>query len=304
MEKKVILFPELGSKGRLGNQLFQLASMLALSFETNSKIKLPSNLYSRIMHGQKCLLEHFKHNLVLMNSEEEYIYNSQEHVSLVFPQENDKWDRENFLNIEFDKIHLHNWPESELYFKKYKDKIKERLSLVDTIQEIGDSYINTIKKANQIPIEVVGIHIRRGDVIPDINELQWNHIIVSIKKTINIYFNDKKYKFLFFTGGSHTNDNSDDVKWIKNNFNDLNYSVCESNNILSDLASMIACDHMILTSRSTIGWWGAYLNKKDTKRIYVPKYTFPPIPVNASIFWAEEFIQIEMYNLLTDKNNK
>jgi hypothetical protein len=298
MEEKLILFQDLGSKGRLGNQLFQIAAMLALSFETNAKITLPYDLYTRVMHGQQCLLGYFKHNLSLMNNEEAYRHNYQNKISIVFPQENDKWDREGFINTKFDIIHLFDWPESELYFKKYKDKIKERLSLVDTIQVIGDNYINTLKQTNQISTEVVGIHIRRGDVIPDINELQWNHIIESIKNTINIYFNDKKYKFLFFTGGSHTNDNSDDVKWIKNNFNDLNYSVCESNNILLDLASMIACDHMILTSRSTIGWWGGYLNKKETKRIYVPKHTFPPVPVNASIFWADEFIQIEMYDML------
>ena len=54
---------------------------------------------------------------------------------------------------------------------------------------------------------------------------------------------------------------------------------------------MTKCDHMILTARSTLSWWGSYLNKNPTKKIIVPKYV-PGMPFSPEIYWSDEFIQV------------
>lgn len=294
----MILFPNLALNGRLGNQMFQLATMLALSFESGSPLKLPSNIYNRITHGQQSLLKYLNHDLECMTSTEENYYNNLCDVNIQFPEENDtNWKRSEFINTQFNIIQLNGWPESELFFIKYKDQIKNRLSLNDEIQKIGNSYIYTLKEKIHSQIEVVGIHIRRGDITIGINEAEWSHIVESCKNVKDTYFNDKQYIFLFFTGGNHSNDNTEDIKWVRNNFNEENCYICDHNDTLLDFSTMIACDHMILMNRSTLGWWAGYLNTNKNKKIIVPKKTYPPIRVTPDIFWAEEFIQIDMYNL-------
>ena len=188
----MILFPNLALNGRLGNQMFQLATMLALSFESGSPLKLPSNIYNRITHGQQSLLKYLNHDLECMTSTEENYYNNLCDVNIQFPEENDtNWKRSEFINTQFNIIQLNGWPESELFFIKYKDQIKNRLSLNDEIQKIGNSYIYTLKEKIHSQIEVVGIHIRRGDITIGINEAEWSHIVESCKNVKDTYFNDK-----------------------------------------------------------------------------------------------------------------
>ena len=69
----MIIFPEIGRHGRLGNQMFQLATMKALALETNTECYLPNDLDEREHHGQKCLLNHFDHKLPV---DSEGIYNN------------------------------------------------------------------------------------------------------------------------------------------------------------------------------------------------------------------------------------
>ena len=54
----MITFLELGSLGRLGNQLFQYAALRALGLEKDYEVKIP-NPSSKEWHGQKCFLNNF-----------------------------------------------------------------------------------------------------------------------------------------------------------------------------------------------------------------------------------------------------
>jgi len=183
---------------------------------------------------------------------------------------------------------LHGQYESELYFSEFKEEIKGMFEFVDEIQEFSSMYISLLKQINPGK-EIVGIHFRRGDYLETINSpiLFLNFLDAAKIK----YFNNDKYVFLVFTGGNTVegNSNESDINWCKKNIG--NAVFCEENNTIKDLAIMTKCDHMMLTTKSTLGWWGAYLNKNPSKKIVVPELIIGPT-FNPDIFWPAEFIKV------------
>jgi len=278
----MFFFPELGRAGRLGNQMFQLAALKALALKNNLPLYLPDDFAVRNHHGQVCLLNYFKHNLPLIDKDDckhlQIFKQADDHLSVI-----DK----RFFDIS-GSIALEGFFESELYFKEYKEHILSLFTFVDSIDTFALEYISSIK--NKYPNkEIVGIHFRRGDYresneTPDIF-LQFIHFAQGTE------FTEDKYIFLVFTGGNTEkgNSNESDINWCKQNIH--NSLFCEVNDTIKDLAIMTKCDHMILTTKSTLGWWGAYLNKNTQKKIIVPGISIGPT-FNPEIFWPKEFIKI------------
>ncbi len=183
---------------------------------------------------------------------------------------------------------LHGQYESELYFSDYKEEIKGMFEFVDEIQDFSSMYISLVKQINPGK-EIVGIHFRRGDYLETINS---PILFLKFLDAARIkYFNNDKYLFLVFTGGNteEGNSNESDMNWCKKNIG--NSIFCEVNDTIKDLAIMTKCDHMMLTTKSTLGWWGAYLNKNPSKKIVVPEFIIGPT-YNPDIFWPAEFIKV------------
>jgi hypothetical protein len=278
----MFFFPELGRAGRLGNQMFQLAALKALALKNNLPLYLPDDIAVRNHHGQICLLNYFKHNLPLIDKDDckhlQMFKQADDHLSVI-----DK----RFFDIS-GSMALEGFFESELYFKEYKEHILSLFTFVDSIDTFALEYISSIK--NKYPNkEIVGIHFRRGDYresneTPDIF-LQFIHFAQGTE------FNDDKYIFLLFTGGNQEkgNSNESDMNWCKQHM--PNTLFCEVNNTIKDLAIMTKCDHMILSTKSTLGWWGAYLNKNPQKKIIVPGISIGPT-FNPNLFWPKEFIKV------------
>ena len=57
---------------------------------------------------------------------------------------------------------------------------------------------------------------------------------------------------------------------MKIEFNNVKNAHYSENSVISDLQFIINADICIL-SCSTFSWWGAWLNEKKTKTIFVPK---------------------------------
>jgi hypothetical protein len=282
-----ILFPNIGREGRLGNVMFQYAAIKAMAIEKGVRPQLPWNIDEREHHGQRCLLKYFKHTAIPFTEEEAVTFQG---IEYHFPGEDEVVNREHYLSLPL-PIKLSGHPESELFFKKYAAEIKKEFEFVDEIEEYSKKYIQAIRERKG-SVEIVGIHIRRGD--RDIVDLYTPWFRVFIGYVLENIFKDSNYMFLVFTGGAHANnnDNSSDIEWCKQNLSiDSRIEFCEVNDTIKDLAIMTKCDHMILTLRSTLSWWGAYLNKNPTKKIIVPK-KIVGMPFFPEIYWSDEFIQI------------
>jgi hypothetical protein len=280
----MILFPEVGRCGRLGNQLFQISSSLALAYKHNTDFFLPHDIYERVHDGQQCLLKHFVNNIKMLPNE-------------VIPQTT-RFQEELSVSKKIDtryfelgtNVSLHGFFESEQYFEEYKERIKSVFQFEESIDNFSTNYINVLKSLHN-DAEIVGIHFRRGDY----HEPQKDPgmFFRFAQQAITEYFQDKPYIFLIFSGGNKEN-SGEDIEYCKEMFSiskDHTIVFCELKDTIRELSIMTNCDHMILTTKSTLGWWGAYLNKNKDKKIIVPKEYIGP-EYNSETLWPKEFTQM------------
>jgi hypothetical protein len=287
----MIVFNSLGNNGRLGNLMFQYAALKALAHKLNCQAKIPANIFNRIHHGQQCLLNCFNINCNVYQDDELKDFNYFNESDYC----NGGYYTDKFWSCDKNTI-LHGYFESELYFENIKDEIKKEYELKDEYKNYVIDYMKNIK-TKYVDHEIIGVHIRRGDYLDPQNGAEFittpEYNIIYLKKAFN-HFNDLKKKvYIIFTGGSVTNnnDNNEDIIWCKNNIVNNNeillYS--ENNNTIQDLGLMSLCDHLILNSSSTLGWWAAYLNTNINKKIIVPKNLGFK---SEDTFWLSSFIKI------------
>jgi hypothetical protein len=293
----MITFSRLGNYGRLGNAMFQYAAIKALACKLNCEAKIPPDLFDRLHHGQKCLLQCFNLHCETYSLEELNNLGSFYECNYC----DGGYYTEQFWNCK-KNTNLFGYFESELYFQNIKNKIKEEYQLKDEYNNYCLEYIKNIR--NVYPEhQIIGINIRRGDYLNPENGAEFittnDYTIQYLKKAFENFNDNEKKLFLVFTGGSTENNNRNeiDIEWCKNNIMNFNinkeneyiFLFCECNDTILDFGIMTLCDHLILNSTSTLGWWAAYLNKNEQKRIVVNNnLEFK----SKETFWLPEYIQI------------
>lgn len=142
------------------------------------------------------------------------------------------------------QILLDGYWQSEKYFENYRNEI---LYLFNFPYQKKEGYVSC--------------HVRRGDYVqlrdkhPEITK-QWYEEVMSL-------FGGYKYKFF-----------SDDISWCKQQFGDRNDCEFSTNtNEVDDMVEASCCEHSII-SPSTFGWWIAYLNRNENKKVYIPNLWF------------------------------
>jgi hypothetical protein len=84
-------------------------------------------------------------------------------------------------------------------------------------------------------------------------------------------FEDKQVTFLVFAGGSRENKQED--PFFMKDFDDR-FILCSSDDTIKDFSRMISCDNNICCHLTTFGWWAAYLNENEDKKVFIPKNYF------------------------------
>ena len=115
----------------------------------------------------------------------------------------------------------------------------------------------------------ISVHIRRGDYLLESNAQYLGGICTQEYYERAIYYMKKQKencRFCFL---------SDDIQWVKQNFNVENSIYIESNNFSQyedwyDMYLMSICKHNIIAN-STFSWWGAWLNQNPEKIVIAPK---------------------------------
>lgn len=280
-------------KGRLGNQLLQYAALRSIGLKNNYNITININFE---WHGQKCLLNNFNipPNIFSNNNNNNFKYKYDQ------PMITDEYGcfystvHPSILNIQ-DNTLLEGHFDNEDFFKEHRNIILNELSLKDDIQNINIEFINNIKKNNN-NCEIIGIHIRRGDIYSQ-NSFDENNVFEFINKSIN-YIKKQTNNFfcILFIGGSRVsngdnnwieNTHQQDIDWLNAYFKDFPYKNIISPGVLSndellDFSLLTLCDYNILTSKSSFSWMAAYVNKNNNKKTLVNK--------NCMLRPAEKFI--------------
>lgn len=251
-------YNRLGSNGRLGNQMFQYAGLrgIAANMGYDWVIPYPEN-YGDSNYG---LFDCFKMTNV---KEENFGFINGDNLATGCFHFN-----EDFFNKCPDNVNLHDYFQSEKYFKNIEEEIREDFTFKEDIVEPCLEVISEL-------VNPIFIHIRRGDYV---NQPQ-NHPVCSVQYYENAlnYFND--CPVLIF---------SDDIEWAKKQdifkedrfmfsefemkyeqTSDTNDGRVRSLIPYYDLCMMSLCSGGIIAN-SSMSWWGAWLIKDPSKLIVYP----------------------------------
>ena len=267
-------------QGGLGNQLFQAATAFALAKHYHTKLKLDlsflqkNNVSTETFTARGYELDVFNHKFEFADENE---------IDFFFPKNNnfykriirkakrtllkpqiikEEWSPDDFLIKTSKFSYLDGYWQSEKYFKKYGQEIRDIFQFPD-IEAVNKSISDEIGNQNS-----VSIHFRRGDFVHN-NHIKLVHGICDFKyyeNAINyvssIENNIKLYVF------------SDEPAWVKNNFKtNLKFEIVDTNSSIVDMYLMSLCKHSIIAN-SSFSWWAAWLNKSQNKIVIAPKKWF------------------------------
>jgi hypothetical protein len=223
-------------RGGLGNILFQVSTAYAVSKRDNMDFCVDLSKY----HGGRYDVNKYFPNIlrkikVCNFFNHDFFFGESQHTYSGIP----KFSSDTKLNGYF---------QSEKYFKEYRKEILELLSPnSEIINKLENRFGEILKK------DTCSIHIRRGDYI-HLSEYYFNLPLNYYEKSVNIIGSNKT--FLVF---------SDDIEWCKSNLDFIENKIFIDD--LEDYESlylMSLCKNNI-TSNSTFGWWGAWMNENEDK---------------------------------------
>lgn len=164
--------------------------------------------------------------------------------------------------ISKNKIYLRGYWQNPNYWEKCRGNLKDIFEFkIDHIDDRNKDIAKKIKSENS-----VSIHVRRGDYLWAENAEARMEIctLEYYKKAISyIYEKARNCSFYFF---------SDDPKWVRANFTELDYILIDWNqgeNSYLDMYLMSLCKHNIIAN-SSFSWWGAVLNCNKEKIVVSP----------------------------------
>ncbi|MDQ5930715.1 MAG: hypothetical protein QG594_2503 [Bacteroidota bacterium] len=251
--KDQVTFPNLGNKGRLGNQLFQIAATLSASIDHNFGCIFPDWHYNQFLKNP--ILEYSKYiPYIFYKPTDFYTEPSFRYNNINLPDTGLKLLREDV------KVYaLDGYFQSRKYFENHEAFIREQF-------EPSEELINKLyHKYGSLQFQSCAIHVRRGDYV----DLAFYH---QIKMD---YYERSMIKIQKETGIKHFYIFSDDIAWCKENFTnpEYKYTFIEGNTDFEDLILMSCCRHQIIAN-SSFSWWGAFLNRNPDKIVIFPEKWF------------------------------
>lgn len=235
-------------QGGLGNQMFQIAATLALSFENDIEAVFNSNIHFSPLQGRdvKNYINNVFRNISFFSDfKPKFLYNEPHHE---------------YSEIPFrDETCIKGYFQSEKYFQKHSDRIQKVFECPEDLKR------ELIKRNCDIfESKTVGVHVRRGDYLENLD----------IHPVCNIEYYEEALREM--TSVEQILVFSDDIEWCKNNLKfDILTKFIEKQEDYEDFYLMSLCDNFII-SNSTFSWWSAWLGETDDSVIVAPKKWFGP----------------------------
>lgn len=235
----------LNKGGRLGNQMFQYASLVGIKYKTNLNTVL----------GIQQMKDSFI-NKCFNLSDIELVEDNTIVTTTTFREKFHKFDSTVF-DI-FDETDFFGYFQNEKYFEHCKDTIKKEFTFKDTTLREVQEFIQPYKNST-----LVSVHIRRTDY----TILSKIHPVCSFEYYEKAIQHLDKSDTMFIV-------TSDDIPWCKDVFQNRNNFIFSTNPANDfDMCLISNCDHNIIAN-STYSWWGAWLGENLNKKIIAPKQWF------------------------------
>jgi hypothetical protein len=231
----MITFLNLGKKGNLGNQLFQIASTIGIAEKNNHQFCFPKWQFS----------EYFKFNF--------NCYSNVENWTSVKEEQFNYYD----WKLSDGNYDLNGWLQTEKYF--HNSNIKKVFKFNPQFEnEIVQKYSFLFSK------KTVLVSVRRGDFVnnPDYFQLSYRFYLTAL---LHHFEKLEEYNVVF---------TSDNIKYCKNHFSFLpNVFFLENLSPIEQLCLGSKFDNYII-SNSTFSWWLAWLGEKKESKIIRPIQIF------------------------------
>jgi hypothetical protein len=239
----MLAFNHLGQLGRLGNQMFQYASLRGIAKNRGYDFCIPNhNQVIKDPYGFDLKIELFypfkmtytlPHNIKLLDRG----------YAPVAQERHFHFDQTLF-NMCPDEITLAGFFQSEKYFNHIEDEIREDFSFKNEILEPCKEMVGSIR-------DVISLHVRRTDYLknPNHTTLDLDYYI----KALECF--DSDIPVIIF---------SDDISWCKKQkiFDSDRFMISESKDQYVDLCLMTLCKYHIIAN-SSFSWWGAWLSNSN-----------------------------------------
>ena len=256
----MISFPNLGKLGRLGNQLFQIASTIGEAKRNQHLYCFPEweyqDFFANKLPTAKLLIKD-------IGSEKACNYQPFTLPKLARP------------------IGVNGYFQSEKYFKHCEDQIRNQFRFSSEIE----SYIRQ-KYEDEIRTCTASIHVRRGDY-KSLSQVYYLQDMDYYSECLSLC---KANKFAIFT---------DDPEWCEENFKTFNYVLINERGHKNDLSTpeseeeskgflredliefalMTKFPNSIIAN-SSFSWWAAWLNNSTDGKVFAPKKWYKEEHVN------------------------
>ena len=264
----MLAFNNIGSLGRLGNQMFEYAALRGIAARHSYDWMIPTP-------DRKGIENYSLHDCFKLSPDR--------NEGIMF----DQYAQEpyfHFCEELFEKcpdnVSLHGFFQSWRYFANVQDEIRKDFTFHDGILNPCLEMMEELE--GQEPIM---LHVRRGDPnLTDPRGFKWSYTqcgsmhpvqpIEYYEKALKAF--DKNQPVIVF---------SDSVDWVKEQefFSGDRFMISEpedkyadgSYTPYADLCLMSLCSHAIIAN-SSMSWWGAWLQTNPDKMIFAPKMWFGP----------------------------
>jgi hypothetical protein len=266
----MIGFNLLGNLGRIGNQMFQYASLRGIAVNNNLEWRVPEKEFFGTLDPNVRNNDTSIYNAFTLNS----IKNIGMVNGLLIEENHFHFDEELFNNCP-DNVTLNGYLQTEKYFKHIESEIRKDFTFKNQIYDIAKNTFNSFNTN-----EVISLHIRRGDYV-----YNPNHPVQTLDyyaKALS-FFDDNLLVLIF----------SDDPSWVKsqNIFNTDRFLVSDGGDTYIDLCLMSLCKYHIIAN-SSYSWWGAWL--ANSEKVIAPINWFSGINAhyNTKDIYCDEWIKI------------
>lgn len=280
-------------KGGLGNQMFQYAFARRISEKNKTEIKFDISEYL----SKQRINRHYCLSVFNIKEEKEIKKIEYKNKNAIFKiirklvtkikykkrYINDSSNLDKIDTTKKDSYYLDGYFQSEKYFKPIENIIRNEFTIKNEL--LSDRLKDA--KENISNNNSVSIHVRRSDYIDDkkINKYHGALTKEYYKNAIEI-INKKIQNPSFYIF-------SDDIKWCKENLNDLANDITFIENLkdFEDLELIKTCKHNIIAN-SSFSWWGAWLNNNPNKIVIAPKNWFANKNKNSNDLVSKTWIKI------------
>ena len=255
-------------KGGLGNQLFQYATGRAVASHHKLPLKLDltwfetNKLHNGYRLDQLAIQAEIatENEIIKLKGENNILFSALRKVGLFKRKSYFKEKRSSYFDGGVFKnkfLYLNGYWQNELYFSNIRELLLGELSPINSMNDLGYAYLESIEKSNS-----VSLHVRRGDYL-NLKNIGVLGVDYYTKAVDYIRQNVENPTFYIF---------SDDLEWCKDSlgFLDNCIYVDRTQTEIEDLKLMSFCRHNIIAN-SSFSWWGAWLNQNPNKIVIAPK---------------------------------